>query len=163
MADVLDTSALLAWPFERVSGGYCVESQLAEVQRHSPERAMLLEVQGPQWLQASPDSLSAVKEAAAETGDLPRLSPVDIELLALAHGLGAEAVLHSDDYRMQNVARKMGIEWRAVSVKASKAAWRWELRCVGCRARTSLDSGDEGNIPDCGVCGSPQQLKRSKR
>ncbi|HIG03353.1 MAG TPA: hypothetical protein EYQ53_03090 [Candidatus Poseidoniales archaeon] len=158
--DILDTSALLAWPPQKWLGCFCVFGQIVEMERHSPERAMLLENQGPDFIIPDPASVSKVEENAALTGDLPRLSPVDVELLALTQQLNG--TLHTDDYRMQNVARKMQLSWKAVSVKASKAAWSWILLCSGCRAVSKVESSDSDNIPECGICGSPQKLKRSK-
>lgn len=160
MPNILDTSALLAWPPQRWVGAICVEGQISELENHSPERAMLLENQGPEFIIPDPESLAVVSNNAALTGDLPRLSPVDLELLALT--FQCDGLLHTDDYRMQNVARKMNLKWKAVSVKASKKAWSWILLCSGCRAVTKVDSKDSGVIPDCGICGSPQKLKRSK-
>ena len=112
MVDIADTSALLAWPAERVSSALAVPSQMAEVEKFSPERAMLYQAQGPQWVQPSNESIAAARSAAATTGDLPGLSGVDIELLALT--IEKNGVLHSDDYRLQNVATSAGIEWRSV-------------------------------------------------
>jgi rRNA maturation endonuclease Nob1 len=163
MVDIADTSALLAWPAERVSSALAVPSQMAEVEKLSPERAMLYQAQGPEWATPSPQSLAEAKTAAAMTGDLPRLSSVDIELLALA--LEKQAVLHTDDYRIQNVATSAGIEWRSVTQSGISKGWDWELRCTGCRQRTPTIPDDSGskNVSDCDVCGSPQELKRKRR
>jgi rRNA maturation endonuclease Nob1 len=163
MVDIADTSALLAWPPERVSSALAVPSQMAEVEKFSPERAMLYQAQGPQWAQPSTESIAAARSAAATTGDLPRLSPVDIELLALT--IEKNGVLHSDDYRLQNVATSAGIEWQAVGQSGISAGWDWELRCTGCRKRTPTTAGESGEQQDsdCDICGSPRVLKRKRR
>ena len=163
MVDIADTSALLAWPPERVSSAFAVPSQMVEVEKLSPERAMLYQAQGPQWAQPSTESIAAARSAAATTGDLPGLSGVDIELLALTIEKGG--VLHSDDYRLQNVATSAGIEWRAVGQRGISAGWDWELRCTGCRRRTPTAAGKSGEqeASECDICGSPQVLKRKRR
>ena len=56
-------------------------------------------------------SLAQVRDAAKGTGDDARLSPTDIEVLALAMEL--KAVLLTDDYSIQNLARVIGVQYRA--------------------------------------------------
>ena len=163
MVDIADTSALLAWPPELVSSALAVPSQMTEVEKFSPERALLYQAQGPQWAQPSTESIATARSVAATTGDLPGLSRVDIELLALT--IEKNGVLHSDDYRLQNVATSAGIEWRSVSQSGISAGWDWELRCTGCRRRTPTGAGESGEQPasDCDICGSPRVLKRKRQ
>ena len=163
MVAIADTSALLAWPPERVSSALAVPSQMAEVEKFSPERALLYQAQGPQWAQPSTESIAAARSAAATTGDLPGLSGVDIELLALT--IEKNGVLLSDDYRLLNVATSAGIEWRAGGQSGIIAGWDWELRCTGCRRRTSTAAGETGEqqASECDICGSPLVLKRKRR
>lgn len=160
MVDVADTSALLAWPPARVSTSFAVPSQMAEVVKFSPERGMLYESQGPQWTQPSPESIEAAKNMGAATGDLPQLSSVDIELLALC--IEMSAILHTDDYRMQNVAGSAGIVWKPVTQKGISSGWTWELQCTGCGKKKGVPSG-EVTIEDCENCGSPRKLKRKRQ
>lgn len=71
---VLDTAALLHWPVERMVGGIVAHSQLEELRRLSPQRAMLIESIDIEWMSMGTND---AESAAAITGDLPRLSPVD--------------------------------------------------------------------------------------
>ena len=68
---VLDTTALLHWPLERLAGGVCCPSQLDELERLSPARRMLVEAAQIEWMNPSPAHLEAATSAAASTGDLP--------------------------------------------------------------------------------------------
>jgi len=95
--------------------------------------------------------------AAATTGDLPRLSPVDLDILALALATGE--ILFTDDYSLQNVCRSVNHPFEAVSNKRSRQQWSWELRCIGCRATKKADSQKE---EECDICGSPMKVKRSR-
>ncbi|MCS5536674.1 MAG: hypothetical protein NZ770_01075, partial [Candidatus Poseidoniaceae archaeon] len=113
----------------------------------------------PEFMSPDEKSLLAAREAASKTGDLNGLSPVDIEVLALA--LDNQATLHTDDYRLQNIALNEGLEVKPVNTSGIGKVWRWQLRCTGCRATTDVDSKSE-NIPDCEICGSPQQLKKAR-
>lgn len=94
------------------------------------------------------------REAALRTGDLPRMSATDLDLLALAVELGAEIL--SDDYRVQNVGRALGVEVRASDQRGIREAWEWVPRCTGCRR--VLDAPRE----DCPVCGSPVKLVKRR-
>ncbi len=159
MVEVLDTAALLFWPPERLVTGICAESQMEELRKLSEPRFLLVQSNPPEFMNPDEKSLLAAREAASRTGDLNGLSPVDIEVLALA--LDNQATLHTDDYRLQNIARNEGLEVKPVNTKGIGKVWRWQLRCTGCRATTDVDSKSE-NISDCEICGSPQQLKKAR-
>ena len=89
---VLDTAALLHWPVDRLLGGIVAHSQLEELRRLSPQRAMLVESIEMEGMSMGTGD---AESAAANTGDLPRRSPVDLEILALALGTGQ--TLYTDD------------------------------------------------------------------
>lgn len=151
---VLDTAALLHWPVERMVGGIVAHSQLEELRRLSPQRAMLIESIDIEWMSMG---TTDAESAAATTGDLPRLSPVDLDILALALATGE--ILFTDDYSLQNVCRSVNHPFEAVSNKRSRQQWSWELRCIGCRATKKADSQKE---EECDICGSPMKVKRSR-
>jgi endoribonuclease Nob1 len=152
---VLDTAALLHWPVDRMQGGIVAHSQLEELRKLSPQRAMLVESIEMEWMSMSTGD---AENAAASTGDLPRLSPVDLDILAIALATGQ--TLFTDDYSLQNVCRSVNHPFEAVSNKRSKQQWSWELRCIGCRATKKADSQKE---QECDICGSPMKIKRSRR
>ena len=151
---VLDTAALLHWPVERMIGGIVAHSQLEELRRLSPQRAMLIESIDIEWMSMG---TTDAESAAATTGDLPRLSPVDLDILALALATGE--ILFTDDYSLQNVCRSVNHPFEAVSNKRSRQQWSWELRCIGCRATKKADSQKE---EECDICGTPMKVKRSR-
>ena len=149
---VLDTAALLHWPVNRLEGGIVAHSQLDELRKLSPERAMLVESIDMNWMSCG---LGEATEAASMTGDLPRLSPVDLEILALAISTGEK--LFTDDYSLQNVCRSLGHDFESVSNKKSTQQWGWQLRCIGCKATKKVESQTE---QECEICGSPMKGKR---
>ena len=106
---VLDTAALLHWPVERLSGGLVSHSQLEELEKLSPQRAMLVQSIELEWLTVATKDAEI---AAANTGDLPRLSQVDLDVLALAISTGE--TLFTDDYSLQNVCRSLNHPFEAV-------------------------------------------------
>jgi UPF0271 protein len=116
------------------------------------------------WRQVSPDWLDMARDAAANSGDLPRLSDVDVDVLALA--LGLDMPLFTDDYRLQNVMNSAGKVSTSIESKGAKQVWRWELRCTGCRIKTDVpndvDRSKKGAVKDCDICGSPMMLKKAR-
>jgi UPF0271 protein len=94
-------------------------------------------------------ALARVREAARHTGDLERLSPADIDILALALDHGGTIL--SDDFAVQNVAQKLAVPVQPVQQRRAKKRI-WKFRCSGC-GRFSKEPGD------CPICGLP--IKRS--
>lgn len=161
---VLDTAALLHWPVEQITGNICSQSQQAELERVSPQRWMLIQSIDIEWRDVPPAWLSLASEAAVVSGDLPRLSDVDIDVLALA--LGMQCPLVTDDYRLQNVMKSVDQVTHTVGAAGAKQVWKWELKCTGCRATSevpkNVNRSRGGDVGDCDRCGSPLKLKRRK-
>ena len=162
---VLDTAALLHWPVDQLADGVCAISQQAELERVSPQRSLLVQsLDSIEWRDVPPAWLQDAKEAAAASGDLPRLSDVDVDVLALAIAL--DAILVNDDYRLQNTMQALQRPTKSVGTTGAKQVWRWELRCTGCRATSpvpaNVDRSKKGSVADCDVCGSPMNVKRAR-
>lgn len=162
---VLDTAALLHWPVDQLADGVCAISQQAELERVSPQRSLLVQsLDSIEWRDVPSAWLQDAKEAAASSGDLPRLSDVDVDVLALAIAL--DATLVTDDYRLQNTMQALQRPTKSVGTVGAKKVWRWELRCTGCRATSpvpaNVDRSKKGSVADCDVCGSPMNVKRAR-
>ncbi len=162
---VLDTAALLHWPVDQLADGVCAISQQAELERVSPQRSLLVQsLDSIEWREVPPAWLQDAREAAASSGDLPRLSDVDVDVLALAIAL--DATLVTDDYRLQNTMQALQRPTKSVGTTGAKQVWRWELRCTGCRATSpvpaNVDRSKKGSVADCDVCGSPMNVKRAR-
>lgn len=164
MERVLDTAALLHWPIGQLSGGICAFSQRQELEKLSPSRSLLVETVEIQWMTPTTTMLELARQAASTSGDLPRLSPVDIDVLALA--LGLQAVLVSDDYRLQNTLKRQGGTVQTVVNAESSSVWSWELRCSGCRDSAEVpphaNTATRGPVQDCPRCGSSMHIKRKR-
>jgi UPF0271 protein len=98
----------------------------------------------------SEESVTAVYEAARETGDASVLSDVDARLVALAYE--EDATLVTDDYAMQNVASRLGVETRGAGKDEIQEERDWRYQCAGC-GRVYDDPGR------CRVCGSETTRK----
>ncbi len=93
-----------------------------------------------------------VKRIARRTGDLKVLSPVDLEVIALA--LQEDAIIVTDDYAIQNVASSMGLKYQTVQMKGIKEVRRWKWRCTSCGRYFRK------YYSECPVCGG--KLRRVK-
>ena len=149
---VLDSSAFFSMDALPEEDHVCPLGVIRELEKHEDPRLAL-------WgdmvhvMECSKESLEKVKAAAKSTGDIGRLSPVDMTVLALAVDVGG--TIWSDDYSIQNIAAVMGIGFHAIGMSGIKKVLRWKYRCVGC-GKVYKES-----MPDCPICGS--QLKTCRR
>lgn len=153
MKYVLDTSALFSMQ-DLPPDAVTTPGVIAELRKYADPRLRywdeLLKVSPP-----STASLEAVRKAAESTGDDARLSPVDMEVLALA--LDLKAVLLTDDYSIQNLARVLHVPYQGVGLKGIKEVLEWKYRCKGCGKLF------DKNQPDCPICGSELRSVRARR
>jgi endoribonuclease Nob1 len=142
---VLDSSAFLSG--RQFAGDlYTVPAVMDELRRHelTPTLEAFLETH-VQMSYPELDAVARVRETSERTGDAPRISTADRDLLALALALGATLV--TDDYSIQNVARSLGIAYETVLAPGIREGWNWSYRCTGCGA-TWPEWHDE--CPTCG-------------
>ncbi|MDD1667387.1 MAG: nucleotide-binding protein [Methanomicrobiales archaeon] len=118
-----------------------VTEELADLRSKGRLEALL--ASGLSVVPPSAENLRRVTQAAGETGDAPRLSAADADLLALSLDLGATVV--TDDYAVQNVALRLGLGVRGILQRKAQPR-RWKYRCPGCNRRYQA----AGTCPDCG-------------
>jgi UPF0271 protein len=97
------------------------------------------------------DTVSRVRQTAAETGDDGELSRTDRRLLAAA--LELEATLVTDDYAVQNVARTLSVTVETVERDGIDQQRAWVFQCAGCGREFEADPGR------CPVCGADPTRK----
>lgn len=103
----------------------------------------------------SGEARQRVREAAAAGGAASRLSPVDVDILSLAWVGRERGVLVTDDYTVQDVARRLGIPIQSVATSGVETKKDWTARCAGCgRTFPPHHAGQS-----CPVCGSAVRLK----
>lgn len=143
---VLDTSAILSgmdFPGEVYVPSSVVRE--ADVKGMDPRIASFFDAKARVW-EPREEDLAAVLQASQETGDEVKLSPTDRDVLALAVQL--RAVVVTDDYTIQNVATKLGLEYRPAVLPGIRTPIGWSFRCAGC-GRYWPEPADE-----CPVCGA---------
>ncbi len=108
----------------------------------------------------SEDFWNRVKASAITVGDSFFLSETDLQLLALALELkaaGYKPQILTDDYSIQNVATKMGIEFTSLATFGIRRLLEWVRYCPACHKGYPANY----NSTTCTVCGT--ELKRKPR
>ncbi|MDN7012026.1 nucleotide-binding protein [Methanoculleus sp. FWC-SCC3] len=149
MTLVLDASFFFAEiPVE--SEAWTTASVVAELSDiHAKCRFEVLTAAGLRVREPREEDLARVDAAALRTGDSGVLSGTDRDILALA--LELSAVLVTDDFAIQNVAHRLGVETRSIRQRPARQI-RWRYRCSGC-GRYWKEPGD------CAICGAPIKRK----
>lgn len=150
---ILDSSALFSMEDLPQEEFLCPPGVVNELKRYNDKR---LDRWGDllRTSDCTKGSTDKVKDAARKSGDLGRLSDVDISVLALA--LDMNGTILSDDYSIQNVSSIMGIPFRSVGTPGIKRTEKWNYQCKGC-GKWSKEQSKE-----CLICGS-EMISRRKR
>ena len=107
--------------------------------------------------QPSEKFLKEIEESSRRIGDFAKLSEVDREVLALAFELkkeGFSPIIVSDDYSVQNIADKLGIEYASLATFGIRYHFKWALYCPACHRRFPPTYAHRA----CSICGTT--LKR---
>ena len=146
---ILDSSFFFGETYKQcpLDGELWTTGQVREEVRDFASRAAfgIMEDAGLKIGAATAADVSAVKEAAAASGDLRVLSETDISVIALA--LSLEGTVVSSDFAVQNVCRHLKIPVKSLRAKTAKKK-TWKRICSGCGAEIP-DGFDE-----CQICGS---------
>jgi UPF0271 protein len=153
---VIDSSAILSGRELPIDAElYIVPAVMRELRHDNRLRQKLryleevrLKVETP-----TPRAIDEVKLHATKTGDIKRLSPTDIKVLALA--LDLNATILTDDYSIQNLAVELGLTYKPVAEAGISEKIYWKYRCKGCSKYW-----DEPYI-HCPICGSSLKTTRT--
>lgn len=150
---VLDSSAFFSMDALPQEEHVCPPGVITELRKYNDPR---LDLWGDMVhvSDCSRESMEKVTEAARRSGDLGRLSPVDMTVLALA--VDVDGTIWSDDYSIQNVARIMGLGFKPIGMKGIEKVVKWNYRCIGC------GKWFKEKMPECPICGSGMKSCRRK-
>lgn len=154
---VLDSGAILAGkPLDSDHVMYAPPAVVDEFQPGGKSRRALdyLLEAGLRVIPPSAQALGEAEEAATRTGDLPRLSGADLEVLALAKDVNGCVV--TDDYAVQNVCATLHIPFEPIVQQGITEVIVWTYKCRGC-GKVYPDLAEE-----CSVCGSEVRAVKGK-
>lgn len=162
---VLDTSAFVAGfdPFSLGAEQVTVPKVEEEIRRNSMVKMRLeMAIESGKLKVKVPTQEAQVKAQASanKVGDTFKLSDTDKQLLALALELkdsGYTPQIVTDDYSIQNVATKMGIEFLSLATFGIKRLLEWIRYCPACHREYSADC----KLKECQICGT--ELKRKPK
>jgi rRNA maturation endonuclease Nob1 len=103
-----------------------------------------------------------VIEISKKLGDIRSLSNADLQVLALALELknwNSKPLILTDDYSIQNVANKIGIEFASIITFGIRYRVKWILYCPACYHRYPSDY----KLNSCKICGSELKRKPKKK
>jgi endoribonuclease Nob1 len=106
------------------------------------------------------EALKKVEECAIQVGDSFFLSETDKNVLALALELKTtvcDPQIVTDDYSIQNVAKRLGIEFTSLATLGIRRVLEWIRYCPACHREYAANCAST----ECDVCGT--QLKRKPR
>lgn len=156
---VLDATALrsgmqLSGEFDWITA----PSIISEIERGKQGRDVtLLTDISIRVLEPGEKALATVSACAEKTSDTGRLSRADLDVLALAYE--HKAIILTDDYSIQNVARILKIEYMTGGERGIRKIIHWTWRCKGCgRFFNAEPDGKE-----CPVCGSEVRTVPKKK
>jgi endoribonuclease Nob1 len=112
-------------------------------------------------VEPDPSDLAEVEMVIKESGDILRLSGVDVNLVALGYKLKRESLnptVVTDDYSMQNVLKIIGIPYQSVLTKGINQIYGWIKVCKGCKTKYP----PEYKSDECEICGTRIIKKRIK-
>ncbi len=148
---VLDTSAILSRKFNLNQENIVIpESVMEEVRLGKIARSLEWHEEGLRIFRPSGSSLKTVRDTAARTGDLEKLSSTDMDVIAVALETGGTII--TDDFAIENVASRLGLKFLGADLKPISREIKWQFRCTGCGKRFS------SHREECPVCG--HEVKR---
>jgi UPF0271 protein len=115
-------------------------------------------------IEPTPHSLEKVISTAKDLGDFPSLSEPDQQLLALALDFTSQdyhVIVVTDDYAIQNVAQRLGLEFKSISTSGIREIINWEIYCKAC-GHKEPPSTTEDTCPVCGTSLKRRALRKQQ-
>lgn len=143
MKVVLDTSTIIYLSdFRKFDEMLTVQDVIEEVR----DRITAMKLSGLKLkiIEPKKESIEEIKKVAGETGDLEKLSKTDLKILALAKE--NKCTIISDDYNIQNVAERIGINYISIFSKKITKLIKWKKFCKNCKKYFEKEKF-------CSVCG----------
>jgi len=161
---ILDTSAILSgkplnFNENKIISSELIKNEIRPGGKDYKNFLYLLE-QGLILVKPKIKSINEIKEISKRTGDISRLSKVDIEILAIGFEYdknNSNVIILSDDYSIQNIASFLKIKYEIVSQKGITKRFKWIYRCQGCGKKF------KDNIKICPICGAKTKTVISKK
>lgn len=159
---VLDASAIIGG-FISKKDNFVTASVVSEIKDLKSKISLETAIEEGSIMIVEPDSSDKeeVHRVIKESGDILRLSGVDVDLVALGYKLKRESMnptVVTDDYSMQNALKIIGIPYRSVLTKGINEIYGWVKVCKGCKTKYPAEYESD----ECEICGTHIIKKRIK-
>jgi Predicted nucleic acid-binding protein, consists of a PIN domain and a Zn-ribbon module len=156
MKIVVDASSLFYGFQVEGSNEYMITSAvLDEVKGRKMKGSLETVIELFKIIEPDKSTIEEVRNKAKETGDLDQLSVTDIELIALAKD--SDATLLTNDLSIQNVCKRMKINYQSFGGKSINTEIEWGYRCIGCNRKF------DRSFKECPHCGNELKKYPKKR
>jgi len=160
---VLDASAIIGGFISKKTANFVTASVINEIKDLKSKINLETALKDGSINIMEPNSadIIEIKNVIKQSGDILRLSNVDINLVALGFKLKRELkdpTVVTDDYSMQNVLKIVGIPYRSVLTKGINEIYGWVKICKGCKKKYPPEYGSD----ECEICGTRIIKKRIK-
>jgi len=160
---VLDASAIIGGFISKKSENYVTASVITEIKDLKSKITLERAIEDGSITIMEPDQIDikSVSDVIKKSGDVLRLSSIDIKLVALGFKLKRESknpLIVTDDYSMQNVLKIVGIPYRSVLTEGINEIYGWIKICKGCKKKYPPEYADD----ECEICGTRIIKKRIK-
>ncbi|RLG58888.1 ribonuclease VapC [Candidatus Geothermarchaeota archaeon] len=150
---VLDVSGLVNPPMDGES--YTTPEIIEEISEELKKSVVKTRVKSGEVKVKKPKSryLRIALREAKETGDLEVLSKADLSILALAlelREIDKEIIVLTDDFALQNIFIKLGIDTKPIFGKKIEKVIMWKRICPICRTEYPADYPSDF-CPECGI------------
>ena len=126
---ILDSSAILSGKYNSADHEFYTSPSISQELEKSDmnEKFNYMIDAGLRIMAPSRNSLQTVRSGAEKTGDIHRLSELDLELLSLA--LELDGVILTNDYSIQNLASELNIRFLSLSEEGITNVITWHYQC----------------------------------
>ena len=160
---VLDASAIIGGFISKKSDNFVTASVISEIKDLKSRISLEIAIEDGYITIMEPEQVDVddVTAVIKKSGDVIRLSSVDIKLVALGFKLKRESMdpmVVTDDYSMQNVLKIVELPYRGVLTEGINEVYGWIKICKGCKKKYP----PEYDYDECEICGTRIIRKRIK-
>tara|TARA_Y100000590_G_scaffold66244_1_gene71696 strand:+ start:794 stop:1300 length:507 start_codon:yes stop_codon:yes gene_type:complete len=161
---IIDSTAFYAGlPFRSLDCYYTtiqINEELQKIPFFSSRIETLIHSNRLQIIEPSSKAVEYILKNSLNIENKKSLSDADISILALAYDFLEEnhnVIVLTDDYAIQNVAKKLDIFYKSLLYSGIKYSGKWINFCSAC------SSISESNDKTCINCGNPLKRKLQRR
>ncbi len=157
---IIDTSVIICGAFSYIEGEKITIKEVIDESKDYKSKAVIDTALMQNDIILKTPTQSSINKIKTKLKEIScNISDTDTKLLALTLDHKNKAILLTDDYSIQNVAKFLNLKFSSVREEGIKDIIKWKFECIGCRKVY------EKNYNNCLDCGSKLRritIKNSK-